>query len=157
MVFEFIIAAILFFGIIIYTMTLINQNVTSFRDDSFHNDLELRSIQISEIILHHPWTSDVWGFSDGWMSINRSAPYQFGQECSNYAEILEMFNLNEAPYLSAKPNHDLRILIKNSTDILLDCMDPGISSLPTNRYVAHTQRFSVLNDGSIVSVNVWVW
>lgn len=163
MVFEFVIAAVLLFGIIIYSISLMNTNVSQFRDDYHHNDLEMRATQISEMLVHNKGDySDpvVLGLSSGWSKLSLTQVNNLDVLCSNppgYADLLESLNLLEAPYLSGKSNLDFNITVQNRTDLLVSCGDPSTDRIPSNRYVGHSKRFIHSEDGSVVSIDVWVW
>jgi len=163
MVFEFIVAAILLFGIIVYSLTLLNVNATQFRDDSYHNDLEIRAIQVAELLVHNrgDYTTPIAvGLSSNHPNISAANMNQLDILCSGvdgYIELLKSLNFLETPYLSGRPNYDFRILIENSTDVFVDCKDPAGGTTPRGRYVGHTNRFALGEDGSIISIQAWVW
>ncbi|MCK5016115.1 MAG: hypothetical protein KAS32_03505, partial [Candidatus Peribacteraceae bacterium] len=51
MVFEFIIAGLFFFAIIVYSMNYLSVNVNNFKGDFHQNLIQSKAIQISEIIM----------------------------------------------------------------------------------------------------------
>ncbi|MFH1364868.1 MAG: hypothetical protein ABIH52_04425, partial [Candidatus Aenigmatarchaeota archaeon] len=151
MVFEFVIAAVLLFGIIIYSITLLNTNVSQFRSDSYQNDLEVRAMQMSEMLVHNMGDysnpdSILLGLASNWSNISLVDVDNLKTSCDDpneYAKLLDNFNLLESPYMSSKSNYDFRIIVQNTTDVLVDCKDSTISDLPSNVYVSHAQRIAL--------------
>jgi len=51
MVFQFIIAAVIFFAIVLYTLNFLNSNVNSYWNDMFVNELENKAVSVSEVLV----------------------------------------------------------------------------------------------------------
>ncbi|MFH1978662.1 MAG: hypothetical protein ABIJ92_05025 [Candidatus Aenigmatarchaeota archaeon] len=167
LVFEFIIAAILLFGIIIYSINYLNTSVNVFRSDSYGNELELKTLQTSEMLVGHKgsWSGgnpDIIGLAhdSGWPVLDSTKLSDFDNTCdfpAGYSDILDKLDLLEATYLSVKSNYDLKVQINQSGTLLVECNDPALSVLPTNRRIAHVQRYALTETGEILDVDVWVW
>lgn len=166
MVFEFIIAAVLFFTIILYVINYLNVNVSAFSSGFYVDDLESKAVQISELLVHNKgkWTGVtpvVVGLAEEWPVLNSTKIQWLNNSCSDaagYIDLLGKFDLVEKPYLIEKPRYDMKIHIKNETGaLLLDCASPYRRDLPQNISVANMERFAVSEYGSVLIIDVWVW
>ena len=165
MVFEFIIAAVLFFAIILYVLNYLNTNVSAFSSDFYIDNLENKAVQISELLIHNKgkWVGGgplIVGLVQEWPVLNSTKIQWLNDSCSTrpgYIDLLGRFDLLEKPYFIEKPSYNMKIQIKNETSTLLDCASPYRPELPQDIPRANIERFALSEDGSLLIMDVWVW
>ncbi len=165
MIIEFIIAAVMFFGVILFTINYLNTEVSVYSSDYFINEVESKSVQVSEMLLHNPgiWMDDgsamIVGLSDEWPIINATKIEKMkSYYCSpegRYTELLEKFDMKiKLLYGGEWINRWLRIYvnIEGPDGSLLVCgEEPSVGT------VAKTTRMAVMEDGTRVNVTVSAW
>ena len=170
MVLEFIISAVMFFAVILFTINYLNNEVSVFSSDYFTNEVESKAVQVSELLLHSPgvWKSDgsaeAIGLSDEWPVLNMTkVDYMEQYYCSSdnrYNELLEMLDMKiKLLYGGEWINRWLRLYIRivalDGEELLLECPANGYE--PESGTVATMRRFAVLEDGRRVSLTVSAW
>lgn len=161
MVFEFVVAAVIFFGIIFYTINYLNSSVSAFSGDLYINNLETKVVQISELLVH---SSGVWddstpktvGLSKKWPVLNMTKIQLLDDFCNytaNYTYLLQNLGLEESRF-GGTQTYSIKIRINESDNpvALLDCGP----SLPEKRMV-NIKRFALSEDNKILRINVWLW
>ena len=117
LVFEFVIAALMLFSIIIYTINYLSINSNLYHERFLSNMLESKAVQVSEILLNDP----VDGIVDEWPLLDTVKMSAFESSCnSDYEETLRDFNLiDDFPYSEL---HHLSVVV-NATDgqVYVDC------------------------------------
>lgn len=111
MIFEFTVAAMLFFGIMFFIIAYLNQNVQSFSSDAYREILQAKAYQISEILVHHPGNWDdsnpatptplIPGFEEDWPVLNDQRMEDFNNYCviaDGYDSLRLVFGLDERLY-----------------------------------------------------------
>jgi hypothetical protein len=160
LVFEFVVAALFFLAIIIYTINYLNSTVFLYTSDYYENSLESKAWQISEILVRNEgiWagsnenqmTPSVIGLAENWPVLNESKINSLNWYCSNFKDDT-MWLLNIDPN-----NHGAVLEINKSisgTDIpMLVCGD-----LPRGIQNAKLSRFGISEDGNLLKVRVWYW
>jgi len=153
MIFEFLIAAMVFFGIIFYILNYLSTSVATFSSDAYSDVLQSRVMQISELLVR---TEGVWinntprslGLVKFWPILDDSKIAGMDYFCrNNYTDMLGMLGLLEGPY---NRTYNVQILV-NKGD-LLDC---GFT--PRGAQVAKIRRYALSENRSIVSVDVSIW
>lgn len=146
MTFEFVIAAVIFFSLVLYTMIYLNSALSEYRGEFYVNDLQSRAIQISDLLLHNREI----GISAGYPYINSSRVNSLSMICNNnYPDFLMDFDLR---------NHRIKIEINESDtgNIILDC--PSIISIPPKVTKVNMMRFGVLDTTNKTAIlNLWIW
>ena len=146
MTFEFIVAAIVFFSLILYIMVFLNSTLSEYREEFYVNDLQSRVMKISDLLLHN---KDV-GISGGYPVINTALVDSLQQTCdNNYPSLLRALDITD---------HRIRIQINKSRsgDIILDC--PSVISIPGSATKVGVTRFGVLNTtNEMVIINLLMW
>ncbi len=125
MIFEFMVAAVLFFGIVLYIMSYLSASMASFSDDFHVNTLHSKALAVSELLVHSKGT---WagatpvsvGLMEGYPVLNSTKMNYFGRYCQisgNYRNILRALNLIDTPFFmgGAERRFNVRIEI-NETD-----------------------------------------
>lgn len=139
MVFEFIVAAALFFGIVFYVITYLSGIVSTYSNDFAGSSLENKVLQISEFLVHS-------GLSDRWPVLNSTKMAELNLSCSaDYAGLLQKLELE---------NYKIRIQINETgnTNPLVEC-GPDLS-----RYAkVNVKRFALSESGSKLVMDLWAW
>jgi len=110
LVFEFVIAIFILFGIIIYAIDYLSTNMNTYHARFLSNFLESRAIQISEVLLNDP----VNGIVSEWPLLDKTKMQDFNHTCYyNYLDVLYNFSMIEdLPYTQLYHMH----VQVNSTD-----------------------------------------
>lgn len=151
LVFEFIIAAFILFGIILFVINSLAANMNVYHSNFLSNFLESRAMQIGEILMNDPKN----GLVDEWPVLNEAKMSSFNSSCnSNYIQMLMNFSMIEAlPYPSL---HHMHVLV-NATDgqEFVNCGRVP----PTNITTATVTRFGVVPSPTdkiaVIEIRVW--
>jgi hypothetical protein len=146
MAIEFVVAAVIFFSLILYVLTFMNSSISEYRDEFYVNDLQSRVIQISELLVH----DSVVGISGGYPVVSSSRINSLQQRCDDsYPNLLVDLDLR---------HHRIKIQVNESDtgNAILDC--PGVISRPETATKVSIMRFGVLDTtNEAVILNLWVW
>ena len=157
-VFEFILASIVLFSVIIYTLTYVGDDVSLF-SNSFDSDrMESKIIQISESLIN-PYSK--YSIVDEWPVFNRNKMIIFNNTCNgNYPALLNDLELYETDPLGGQ--HNIHLMIK--ADILAQPIIPVINCgrLPADLLerprVFEIKRVGIDSfSGESVELKIWIW
>jgi len=138
-VFEFVVAAVLFFGIIFYVINFLSTSFYAHELQSHANNMESNSLEIAEFLVHIKLAKE-------WPVLSYDSIDDFNGTCNNdYVGVLEKFDLGE---------NKLKIKINEGGRVLLDCLD-DMTVPDTNR--AEAERYALSEKNKIISVQVVVW
>lgn len=138
-VFEFVVAVILFLGIIFYVINFLNSSVSNYSDESRLNTLEVKALEISEYLMHI-------GFTDDWPILSYQKLRDFNDTCNNdYAGTLERLDLEGSK---------LKLEANESSTVLLDC-EQNVAVPDIQK--AEVQRLALSPQHNIINVRVVVW
>jgi hypothetical protein len=152
LIFEFIVAGLIFFAIVLYSINFLNANMSDFREKFYQNKLQGKAFQVSEILIAG---ESGLGIADGGI-FNQSKIAVFNATfCgdSNYKALAEAFYMYETTNFGILPNN-LRIdlSVPATGVVLLDC-GPRI---PRGNAKAEIGRVG-LYQGNIAKLGVTVW
>lgn len=159
MIIEFVIAAIFFFAIIVYVITYLGSNMTTFSSDFYKNELESRVVQISELLIHNEglWNTSspiIIGLAKKWPVLDYDKIERLDGYCNgpidNYKYLLRNLDLS-----SPIPGYNVKILVKNESDTILDCRSGMI--IPRTEIAARVERAVLGENDETLSLTVWVW
>lgn len=151
LIFEFVIAAFILFGIILFTINNLSDYMGLYHTNYQSNFLENRAMQISDILMNDP----VNGIVDEWPVLSEAKMDSFNSTCNgDYINMLVNFSMIEdLPYPSL---HHMHVLV-NSTDgqEFVNCgREP-----PTNITTATVTRFGMVppptDKIAIMEIRVW--
>lgn len=153
MVFEFLVACIFFFGIVLYVIMYMNTTVAVFTSEFVANSMEEKALGVSELLVHH---RGLWhnqepvyiGLELDWPVMNRSKIEWLDVYCaSDYDELKGLLGMREF-----RVRIGITELVTSPTTILQCGPDipPGFPSTTVNRYALD-------EDGDVLKVSVWVW
>ena len=151
---EFIIAALLFFAIIFYTLNYLNTTVWTFDQDHYANFLESRSTQISEILLTSPgvWESGIpksVGLAGKWPELNTTKISWLNDSChSDYRNLMSLLDID--PDLHSA---DIDIIEEGNPSGLVQCE----RSHPDGVQSATTNRVALSDSGNMLRIEVTFW
>ncbi|UCD07532.1 MAG: hypothetical protein JSW41_00985 [Candidatus Aenigmatarchaeota archaeon] len=159
MVFEFVIAAVIFFGIVFYTVNYLSSSFSSFSNDLYMNDLESKVIQVSDLLVHNQglWENGkpkIIGLSKEWPVLDAAKIQDFEDFCNdpaNYTYLLENLGLDEIKF-GVVQTHRIKIKIDDDSGTLVDC---GPS--PPEKQMVSIERFALSEYNDILRINVWIW
>jgi len=142
LIFQFIIAAIIFFAIIIYTINFLNIKAGYYADTMFTNDLEMKLLTISEVLTKNT-------LSENWPVLDANKINDFISDCNQHKDdVYRRLGIE---------NYNFKISITSSkiTNFNYECGDN-----PSGVNVAHIKRYAVVDwNGEIkpVSMEMWLW
>jgi len=150
LVFEFILASIILFSIIIYTIDFMSSNMRLYNAEFLKNFLENKALQVSEILMNDP----VNGFVTEWPLLSLGKMRDFNETCydvDNYIELLNNFSLVEQePYSTY---YQLSIVVNGSGTKYVDC-----GRQPPQKITRATvTRFGLLPSNDIATVQIMIW
>jgi hypothetical protein len=157
MIFEFVVAAMIFFGVLFYIISLLNDNVRTFSTDSFEDSMHTKVLQISEHVLHSKgnWDGvepDI-GLAKHWPVLSYEKIEKFSSYCDeNYHSLVEMLGLVETYYAIGTLRHNIKIEIDDNGNVILNC---GPDKIP-KRYFS-VRRFAVSENNTILKIDFKIW
>ncbi len=150
--FEFILAAVFFFMLLIYAVTFMNTTVAQYSMESRNSELEARAAEISDYLVHINLTSD-------WPVLSYSRISSFHTACNNnYDRFVGFFDLldNTAGVDAGRGN--FKVMINETAPggnvVLADCRQ-GTEAPEIER--AEVERFAVSESNNVINVKVVTW
>lgn len=138
-VFEFIIAAVLFFAIIFYIINYLDTSVNNYSAGSQFNLLEAKTAEISEYLVYVNLTEE-------WPLLSYSAIADLEWSCNDdYPGLLKRFDLGDKK---------VKLQIHEGPELLLDC--ERARAVPDMER-AEIERFALSENNTILSIRVVVW
>jgi len=149
-VFEFIIAGVIFFAVVLYTINYLSFNVSDFSSRFYQNRMQSKAIQIAEILM-----SGESGFSmaDN-LRFNLTKIQRFNSTyCGdlNYGKFVRDFYLYENTVYGISPNN-ARVGLFTRSSVILDCGP----RMPRNTTKADIERVG-LYQGEMAKLRVTIW
>ncbi len=172
MVFEFTVAALLFFSIMLFIITYLNQNVRSFSSDAYREVLQSKAFQISEMLAKNRavWPEQydlrVAGLEKEWPVLNMTqivwlqnyCNWKTGSVETGYNSLKELLGLKERMYdFDTGENRNFNVTIVDIEaagpgSVLLNCgKDPGGAAR------AFVRRIAVSESMKLLALDVSVW
>jgi hypothetical protein len=163
MVFEFAVAALLFFSIMFFIITYLNQNVRSFSSDAYLEILQSKAFQISDMLLRNPgiWVNQeprVIGLEKDWPVLDGEKIIWFSNYCDSsggYDSLKGLLGLKEIMYdFDTGENRNFNVTITDieSSAVLANCgKEVGGTKGALIRRVAVSEGLHLLT----IDVNVW--
>ncbi|NIO21509.1 MAG: hypothetical protein GTN76_12405 [Candidatus Aenigmarchaeota archaeon] len=152
-VFEFLIAGIIFFAIVLYAMNFLNANVSDFRGKFYMDKLQSKALQISEILGNDKSSISL---VEGPSLFNISKIRNFNATYCNggYTQLRRDFDLIEKTEYGDRMHNINITLTSESGTYVLDC---GYT-IPAGTEKAEIERLGVLNENNeLVKLRVIVW
>jgi hypothetical protein len=150
-VFEFIIAGVFFFAIVLYSINYLNINVSDFKADFHQNVLQAKAVQASEILMNDKASM---GLVDG-IVFNDTKIQNFNSmycDSGSYDSLVEDFHLYDIRSYGVFPK-DINIFVLIPTSgMILDCGMP----IPRGVEKAEITRFG-LHKGEAAVLGVVIW
>lgn len=152
LIFEFIVASLIFFAIIMYTINYLNVNISDFREKFYQNKLQNKAFQISEILMSGQTSLNI---ADNGI-FNQTRINLFNSTyCgdANYKKLVDILFMYETTNFGVLPNNvNIELDVQSTGVVLLDC-GPGIP-----RGVAKAEIGRVgLFQGSVGKLGITVW
>ncbi len=151
LVLEFVVAAIILFGVILYVMGNVMASVDSRNAGSAQNTLMTRAFMISDAVFRGSgvWTGEtpvMIGVSDDWPVLNSTKMQYLESYCStDYQDLKYRLGLG--------PDNGVAMLV-NETGMgeIMRCGVPETGA----RY-AKVTRFGITESNNVARIDVWVW
>jgi hypothetical protein len=155
LVFEFIIAGLIFFMILLYTINYLNVNVSDYRGKFYQSRMQSKAVQVSEILMagrSNLSLADGNGFNKTKVGFFNSTYCGF----SNYTKLAGDFYMYEnLNYIVVPNNIRIELTLPSSGETILDC---GPANIPRtiNATKAEIGRVGIY-DGQAAKLSVVVW
>jgi len=156
LVFEFIVAVLIFFGIVFYAINYLSWTVSGYSSDFSAENMESEASQIGELLVLNKgnWSGGnpvTLGLAQEWPVLNSTKISWLNASCntlpSGYAKIMENLDVH--------PRYRMKITIRNETAFLVDC---GLGApISGNVTKAETKRYALSESGSVLVVYVTIW
>ena len=163
MVFEFLIAAVLFIGIILFVLNTLNTNVSIYTGDYYRYNIEGKAVAASEALVKI--TKGI-GLAKEWPVLDSARVSALNTRCGTfsaqpekYLVLLQDLNLLDKPFFTGTGlAYDVRIEVNQTAGgQLLLCEPPNPPKMPGNVTSSRMRRFGILDTGQIVELTLWVW
>jgi len=164
LIFEFLIAVLIFFGILFYTVNYLSWTVSGYSADFSSQSMESEVSQVAELLVLNKgsWTG-VWpnvipvspGLAQEWPVLNDSKIRWLNSSCntlpSGYEDLLKKLDLS--------PKHRVKIRITETmpagTSVRADCRwEVPIANTAAS---VETRRYALSESGNILTVGVIIW
>jgi len=157
-VFEFILAAIVLFSIIIYTLTFVGGEVSLFSDNFDSDRMESKIIQVSESIINpHSKYSIVYE----WPVFDRNKMIIFNNNCNgDYVSLLNGLGLYKTDPLGGQHNIHLMVRADVLTQPITTVIECGRrpDDLVERPRVFEIKRIGIDSQtGYPVELKIWLW
>jgi len=138
-VFEFMVAAVLFFAIIFYILTFLDSSVSTYSAGSQANSLEVKAVEMSEYLMHVNLTKK-------WPVLSYDLISELDYACNDdYAGLLVRFDAGTKKF---------KLQVREGAELLLDCertkTEPDVQK-------AVIERFALSENNTILNMRVVVW
>lgn len=151
-VFEFLIAGIIFFAVVIYSINYLSVSVYDYKGKFYQNRLQNKAIQISEVLISGKSPLSIAEDSELILSKIQAFDNMYCSGGGDYPRLVKELYLYEITRYDIFPliHNDVKINIFNSTDVLLDC-----GPLPGSPR-AEIERVALV-EGNVAKLRVIVW
>jgi hypothetical protein len=162
LVFEFMLAVVIFFGIVIYVLNYLNGTMTVYKGEFFSESMKSKATQIGELLVLNKgnWSGGiptVAGLSEDWPVLNRTKIIWLNSSCnSNYQGFMDNLGVN--------PGKRLKIVINETrpdgtVSALANCPSQqkvGIRNTEAKRHalVPDASNPSIMN---VASIYIYIW
>ena len=157
-VFEFILAALVLFSIIIYALSYTGDEVSFFTNNFDSDKMESKVIQLSESLLN-PFSD--YSIAEEWPVFNRSKMNAFNNICNNnYPTLLNDSELYETDPLGGQHNIHLMVRADVLTQPVTNVIDCGRrpDDLVERPKVFEIKRIGIDSQtGKPVELKIWIW
>lgn len=139
-IFEFIVAAILFFGVVFYVITFLSTTVSDYSMESKLNNMESEAFSLSEYMVNIR-------LADEWPVMSYDKLQQFNQSCNN--DYMGMMS-----ELGIGVNRDMKVKVTENNRTIVDCS--ALVKIPDVER-AEVKRYALSQNESIMTVTVTIW
>ncbi len=155
LVFEFIVATVLFIAIIFFVIATLNGTISSFTSNYYRNHINEEAMRVSELLVN---SRGIWaggipiliGLAAEWPVLNDTEIEFMSDYCGfagNRSDIVNRLGLESRGFAEG-----FRLVISNSSNVVVDC-STGASYLEQ----AYAERFAYSNESGLVKMGVYVW
>lgn len=158
MIFEFIIAIVIFFTIVFYIINVLNVNIESFSSRSRHDVLQTKALEISELLVSNKgiWNGSipiVLGLVKNRSVLDSKKIIDFNTTCNmDYNKLKGMLGLKERVYEDLEKGYEIRVTIYKNQSKIVEC---GPFKPPKDK--AYIKRFALSENGDLLTIVVEIW
>ncbi len=155
LIFEFVVATVLFVAIIFFVIAMLNGTISSFTSNYYRNHINEEAMRVSELLVN---SRGVWqggmpvliGLTAEWPVLNDTAIKLMSDYCGfagNKSDIINRLGLESRGFAEG-----FRLVVSNSSHVIVNC-STGASYLEQ----AYAERFAYSNESGLVRIGVYVW
>ena len=159
MIFEFLVASVIFFAVIFYLINYLGVAVNTFSGNFYSDNLQNKALQISEFLVRFNLSEGGWPV----LSSARMNSFRNDYGCSapdpckaaGYGDLLLALDLDEKSGMIEGLNYNVNITINDTStgNFVLDCG----CSVPENVGTGEVRRFALDESGDILILDVRIW
>ena len=155
LVFEFVVATMLFIVIVFFVMLTLNNTVSSFTGGYYRNHISEEAMRVSEQLVNSPgvWVSGeprLLGLAIEWPTLSDEKIGFLKSYCNsaqNRAKLAGLLGLE-----SRGDAQGVRLVLSNASEVIIDC-STGVSYLEQ----AYVERFAYTKESGLIKLGVYVW
>lgn len=155
MVFEFVVATVLFITIVFFVIATLNSTISSFTSNYYRNHVNEEAMRVSELLVN---SRGVWvdgkptliGLAAEWPVLDDAKIKYMSAYCGNAdnkGDMVSRLGLESRGFAEG-----FRLVISNASQVVADC-STGASYLEQ----AYAERFAYSNESGLVKLGVYVW
>ncbi|MBI2675346.1 MAG: hypothetical protein HYX24_02725 [Candidatus Aenigmarchaeota archaeon] len=155
MLLEFVIAALIFFGILFFIISLLNTNVSRYSLSAVADSLESKAVRVSEMLLSEGmWDNGTYspGLVAGRNVIDYGKLGRFRELCENNYTYVQLLLGLTTQGMAGKNAKDFYISIDDDRKNVMEC---GGKQRPATS--ANIRRYALSQNNTIVSLDIFVW
>ena len=155
LVFEFVVATMLFIVIVFFVMLTLNNTISSFTGGYYRNHISEEAMRVSEQLVNSPgiWVSGeprLLGLAAEWPEMNDTEIKYLKTFCGsaqNRTKLPSLLGLE-----SRGDAQGVRLVLSNASEAIIDC-STGASYLEQ----AYAERFAYAKESGLIKLGVYVW
>lgn len=156
MIFEFIVAAVIFFGIVLYIISYLSTSMGLFSADFYTSSLQSKAVQVSEALAKNP---PPVGLAKAWPVLGDAEMEELGSLCLNvndYQGLVRRLGLFEE-YGETTRYYNLKVDIsKAGGEPLVKCINPALAEVMAAQR-GDVRRYALSEANEILVMDVVVW
>jgi hypothetical protein len=158
LVFEFLIAVLIFFGLLFYTINYLSWTVSGYSADFSGQNMESEVSQVAELLVLNKgsWPGGnpaIVGLAQEWPVLNSTKISWLNSSCnSDYENFVKRFDVS--------PKHRLKVTVtetlpSGAASVRADCRW-GVD-IPSTAASVETRRYALSESGNILAIRVGIW
>ncbi|MBM3303788.1 MAG: hypothetical protein FJY76_01725 [Candidatus Aenigmarchaeota archaeon] len=162
MIFEFVVATLVFIVIVFSVVAMLNSTVSSFTSNYYRNHINEEAMRVSELLVHSvgqwnvvggsvaPTLMGLLGLAEEWPVLDDVSVGYLSEYCKKPEQREKMVRLLGLE--SRGGAQGFRIVLSNASQVIIDC-STGTPYLEQG----YAERFAYTRESGLVRLGVYVW